>query len=165
MIVHAEVIANVGMQPKRTVIDPEKFRAACEAARLHILNVLNPMIDWTTESPLIEVAAKDYAVDPAFIKSIRQQENGPPGLQFGVKGVQAPTYHDQLTVCCFTVAHRLTTYAGNPLTRGPISHRLVYTEHWIEYFASIWAPFSDSPMNQSWLPNVLQFYAKWMATG
>lgn len=122
------------------------------------------VLDWAIESPLIEAAAKHYGVDAAFIKSIRQQENGASGIEFGVKSVPAPTYHDQLTVCCFTVAHRLTAYDENPLTRGPISHRLMYSKAWIRYFADIWAPLSDSPMNASWLPNVLSFYQRWVAS-
>ena len=123
------------------------------------------MIDWATESPLIEQGADDYNVDPAFIKSIREQEAGGDGRQFGVLSVPAPTYDDQLRITCITVSHRLASYSGNPLTRGPVSRRLVYSPDWIKYFANIWAPVTASPMNESWLPNVLSFYAKWVADG
>lgn len=123
------------------------------------------MIDWTLESPLIEQASDDYNVDPAFIKSVREQENGGDGKQFGVISVAAPTYDDQLRICCITVAHRLASYSGNPLTRGPVSRRLVYSNDWIKSFANIWAPVSASPLNESWLPNVIGFYAKWVTSG
>ena len=122
------------------------------------------MIDWLIESPLIEQASDEYNVDPAFVKSIRQQEHGGDGRQFGVISVAAPTYDDQLRITCITVSHRLASFTGNPLTRGPVSRRLVYSPDWIKYFANIWAPVSASLLNESWLPNVISFYAKWVAS-
>ena len=124
-------------------------------------------IDWSVENPLIEAASDDYNVDPAFVKSIREQENGPADDPFGVTKTfpNITHYDDQLRITCITVAHRLVSYTGNPLARGPISRRLMYSSDWIRYFGGIWAPLEASPLNASWIPNVLSFYKKWTTTG
>lgn len=120
---------------------------------------------WEQEAPIIEAVSDEYNVDPAFLMAIRRQEAGPPGCEFGVKSVAAGTYDDQLRIACITVAHRLACYPNNPLTRGPISRRLLYSNTWINYFGSIWAPLSDSPLNASWIPNVIDFYVEWITQG
>ena len=122
-------------------------------------------INWATEQPIIEVVCHEYNVDAAFLMAIREQENGRPGLEWGVKSVAAATYDDQLRIACITVAHRLVSFPNNPLTRGPVSRRLMYSHTWINYFGAIWAPADASPMNVVWIPNVTQFYAEWVLKG
>ena len=120
------------------------------------------MIDWTVELPKIEAAAKKFHIDPAFLQAIRHTENGRPGREFGVLSESAPTYDDQLRICCLTVSHRLVSYPLNPFTRDHES-KLMYSPKWIAYFASIWAPTSNADndpdgLNKFWYQNCLKAY-------
>lgn len=119
------------------------------------------MIDWKIETPKIETEASLWAVDPRFVETIRHCENGDAGREFGVLSETAPTYGDQLRICCETVAHRLSSYGINPLCRTP-NGRLRYSNSWIAYFAHIWAPSKakndPTNLNANWYENAVKFY-------
>lgn len=119
------------------------------------------MINWTTEKPLIRVAAIAKGVDPAFLMAIRQTENGGSGIEFGVEPPGQYDYNGQLSMAVATVAHRLQSYPGNPLTRNS-NNQVVYNDKFIAYFASIWAPVgaSNDPnsLNANWHTNCAKFY-------
>ena len=122
------------------------------------------MIDWITELPLIRAEAlKHHLLDPCLIMAIRRQEAGRPGRDFGVLSTSAPTYADQLHICCNTVIHRLYAFTGNPLIADPNDNKsLRYSAKFIRYLASIWAPVGavndPSNLNTYWPDAVIGFY-------
>ncbi len=125
------------------------------------------MIDTVTEWPLIEAEAALYGpfLDPAILKAIRMTENGAPGREFGVLSVSAPTYAEQLSVAAATVAHRLWSYPGNPITETAV-RRLVVSNAWIAWFASIWAPQGvvndPNGLNANWVKNFTAYYTQFI---
>lgn len=124
------------------------------------------MIDWTVEWPKIQAEAMARGVDPRFVRAIREQENGAPGREFGVLSVPAPTYTDQLAIAAQSVAHRLYDYTLNP-TRPAVftfgTRGICYSDAFIAYFGSIWAPLrvanDPTDLNANWIPNVKKFYS------
>jgi hypothetical protein len=122
------------------------------------------VVDWIKEKPLIVAACVEYGLDAAFVMAIRVAENGAPGREFGVLSVSAPTYADQLRICCETVAHRLETYLDNPTVRNGTG-RIIYRAAWIHYFASIWAPgdANNDPnhLNSNWFLDTSTAYRKY----
>jgi hypothetical protein len=125
------------------------------------------MIDWAKETPLIIAACAQHGIDEAFVRAIREQENGPDateGKEFGEFGVPtrlAASYEEQLDVTIHTVAHWLSDFQGNPLMLGA-NHRLIYSHTWLVRFAAIWAPVgaNNDPtgLNAAWPINVQKFY-------
>lgn len=128
-------------------------------------------ISWDVETPQIEHAAEEFNVDPFFIAAIRQAENGPPGKDYGVEVAGVDTYSEQLQSTCASVRHRLVTYAGNPLfvMRSATVDRLVYSNNFIAYFQSIWAPIGadNDPAgeNKNWLKNAGDAYHTFVLLG
>lgn len=125
------------------------------------------MIDWTTEYPKIQAAALKYGVNPYFICAIRVAENGGPGREFGVLSVPAPTYDDQLRVCCVTVAHRMALYQGRAHDRvGVVS---IMSREFVRWFAQLWAPIgADNDagnLNTNWYTNAIAAQEKFAANG
>lgn len=128
------------------------------------------MIDWTTEWPQIQKAAALYHVDPYFIGAIRHAENGSPGKEFGVLSVSAPTYTDQLREACESVAHKAAVFDGEitvlTLRITKAAMVLVYSDAFIQKFASVWAPekVSNDPhnLNANWANNVRLIYYRLM---
>jgi hypothetical protein len=125
------------------------------------------MIDWSSETILIEDAANAKNIDPFFVMAIREAENGAQGKEFGVLSTTAPTYADQLRICVATVAHRLESFPANPVERDSFG-RIRYSLKWIAYFQSIWAPVgldvANDPnrLNLNWLTNVEASYVKFI---
>jgi hypothetical protein len=126
------------------------------------------MIDWSKEFTLIVERAAAYGVDPLFIAAIRHAENGGPGREFGVLSVSAPSYAEQLSVCCATVRHRLALSPINPFM-GIASPRLRYSDEFISHFASIWAPShadnDPTNLNANWATNVTNAYKSYILSG
>jgi hypothetical protein len=122
-------------------------------------------IDWNTEYPVIIGVAVMHGVDPRFIRTIRTVENGGPGREFGVLTIPAPTYAQQLEVCCNSVAHRMTQFILNCPDDSPFDYasgRLQYSVAFIEWFGGYWAP-TDAPndpadMNAKWVENAIAVY-------
>lgn len=124
-------------------------------------------MEWSEESALITSQANYFGVDPLWIETIRKVENGGPGREFGVLSVPAPTYGEQLRVCCATVQARLWNFTRNPFKLQQVSHthsRLRYTEDFILWFASFWAPLhaKNDPLNlnANWGANAISVYTK-----
>lgn len=125
---------------------------------------------WQDEMALIKIAAKQFGVDPYFIAAIRKCENGGPGREFGVLSVPAPTYAEQLDVCCRSVRHRLNEYTADVQAAAvAVLHEtpgganvLVYSHDFIEWFSRIWAPqgAANDPtgLNANWARNVWYQY-------
>lgn len=127
---------------------------------------LKTMINWNVELPKIRAASTLKHVDACFIAAIRQTEDGGQGIEFGVEPPGAYDYEGQLRMTVTTVAHRLATYPGNPLSRDTFG-RVVYSDRWIDYFASIWAPIGakNDPdgLNKNWSGNCKALYAQHIA--
>lgn len=94
--------------------------------------------------------------------AIRLQENGPDSCPFGVKSIPAPTYDDQLRVCCESVAHALLDYR-QPLWTQSAPYSLRYAPAFVTFFGNRWAPAGaandPNELNRDWIPNVLRLYA------
>ena len=83
-------------------------------------------------------------VDKLFVQAIMEQQQGIDGVALYAE-----------------VAHRLETYAANPLQRcynADKAIRLRYTPSFVSYFASCWAPVVDG--DRHWLQNILDTYDK-----
>ena len=122
------------------------------------------MIDIDKEKPLIQEQSTLHNVDWRFVLAIRQQENGGPGIEFGVFDGVSNDYNSQLIETCKTVAHRFVQYCasffnGMYLGAGRV---VVYSDQFIEFFGRIWAPpgAPNDPqgLNSNWVPNVTKFY-------
>lgn len=117
-------------------------------------------------SKIVPIAAA-HGVDPLFILTIREVENGGPGREFGVLSVSAPSWADQCRVACVSVAHRLWQFLqhtnADEQAFGYVIGRLSYTPDFIRFFASIWAPrdVKNDPnnLNANWYPNARDTYA------
>lgn len=127
----------------------------------HLGTGANMSINWDVEKPLIRAACAKRNVDPAFLMAIRQTENGGPGIEFGVEPPGQYDYNGQVSMAVATVAHRLQTYPGNPLTRNS-NNQIIYNDRFIAYFASIWAPIGvandPNSLNANWHANCAKFY-------
>lgn len=123
------------------------------------------MIDWSIERQLIKAECLLWNIDHRLLMALRVAENGGDGRQFGVLSVSAPTYAEQLHIAARTVAHRLWTYPGNPLTATPYNE-VVVSVNWAHYFASIWAPqgVANDPhgLNVNWTKDFLTAYHKFI---
>lgn len=124
-------------------------------------------MDWDEEWQKIKEASYRYGVDSYFVGAIRKTENGGPGKEFGVLGVSAPTYDDQLRICIATIKHRLVQYSQNhqALFRyiAPNGDAIViYHPAFIDWFATIWAPVDagNDPdhLNRNWTNNCKYLY-------
>lgn len=118
-------------------------------------------VDLEAEYGRIQEVANRYGVDPRFIAAIRLQENGPPGLEFGVKSVPAPTYEEQLRVTCASVRNHIFRYGLLPYERPrPPAVRLQYSAGFIRSFGLRWSPPESHTVNRLWIPNVLRIYGR-----
>lgn len=122
---------------------------------------------WAEEVNQIAVQANLYGVDALFVQTIRKVENGGDGRQFGILSKKAPTYADQLRICCATVQARLFAYSQNPFKLQQVTSqraRLRYTESFIIWFGSLYAPIGaeNDPegINKNWVSNALDVYTK-----
>ena len=125
------------------------------------------MINWQVEWPLIKEAASKFGLNPYFIAAIRKTENGGPGREFGVLSTPAPTYADQLRVCCVTVAHRMSLYRGTANDRvGKVS---IMSREFVRWFAQLWAPaeVENDPtnLNANWYTNCMAEQERFAANG
>lgn len=122
---------------------------------------------WIDEVRFILDASVVYGVDPYFIAAIRRAENGGPGREYGVISVAAPSYEEQLDVCCKSVRNKLIKYTGNPLTL--YKTRAGYGADFIGFFQSTWAPIGaendPNGLNKNWVGNVTKIYEKFMRGG
>ena len=76
----------------------------------------------------------------------------------------APTYDDQLRVCCETVAHRVIDFDEDHYLIQRVNGRVCYTEAFISFFANLWAPggAENDPhgLNANWFSNAKKFYVE-----
>lgn len=112
-----------------------------------------------------------HGVDPFFIAAIRCHEDGGAGREFGVLAEPAPTYQQQLAVCCKTIRSYLAAYLASPFTIRPTTfgcRRLCYSDKFIAYAAGRYAPAraNNDPtnLNQFWAHGVAQFYVTLLTT-
>lgn len=121
------------------------------------------MINWKVEKDRIRDGALRFHIDPAFLATIREVEDGRPGREFGVLSESAPDYASQMKIAAETISHRLSSFPSNPLSRNALG-RVVYRETWIAYFASIWCPIgaNNDPngLNRNWLTNAKAAYPR-----
>lgn len=124
-------------------------------------------MDWRGEYDQIIVAANRYGLFPQFIAAIRKTENGGPGKEFGVLSVSAPTFADQLRVCCQTVRHRLITFDVDDTTLEPYvapngDTVVVYSVGFMHYLAGIYCPIGadndPNGLNRNWFNNLTHWY-------
>lgn len=131
------------------------------------------MIDWGTEWPQIQDWSAKRGVDPLFIAAIRHTENGGDGKQFGVLGVGADTYQDQLRVATRTIAGLVAGYPANPFSAIMVEINglkcLRYAPAFLKTVQQHWAPIgaTNDPtnLNSNWLDNVTQAYTDFLAAG
>lgn len=126
------------------------------------------MISYEVEWPQIKAEAAKIGLDPYFIWAIRRVENGDPGKEYGVLSVSAPTYADQLRVCCSSVRHRLVEFSQdkNPaLTNYTCPNGdvvLIYSQQFVQYLGKIYAPIGagNDPENKNlnWVRDVAWNY-------
>jgi len=121
---------------------------------------------WSDEWSAIRAAAMRRGIDPYFVAAIRKTENGGPGREFGIVSIPAPTFAEQLRVCCNTVLHFLQSLRPKMTLFQPAlgATRYAYDEAWIGAFANHYAPpnVANDPrgLNSNWLKNCLAWYAK-----
>jgi hypothetical protein len=127
---------------------------------------------WEEEVRIITTVASIYHVDPLFIATIRKVENGGPGREFGIVSLSAPTYEKQLNLCCGSVRNKLIQYMNNPMVTAVGqggTMRLVYSDGFIGYFASIYCPVGaendPTKLNDHWLCNTRTIYRKFVKEG
>jgi hypothetical protein len=122
------------------------------------------MINWKAEESQILEAALLHGVDPFFIATIRRVENGGLGKEFGVLSVKAPTYPEQLRVCCATVRDEILHYTLHLYIKKYCGYgiRICYSSEFILYFKKQWAPtgVTNDPnnLNENWALNAIQIY-------
>lgn len=118
------------------------------------------------EQKILQVGA-NTGVDPRLLAAIRLQENGSPGRQYGILGVNAPTLEDQLQISANTVRNTLTRFT-NDTGMSPVGTDGRYTPDFITYlgsggpsykgYAAPGAPNDPTGLNDYWIGNVMDNY-------
>jgi hypothetical protein len=120
------------------------------------------------EAALIAQEAARTGVDPALLAAIRKVENGPPGREFGVLSVPAPTLEGQARVAANTVRNTLQRYAQHGgQAVDPVTGR--YTEAFLRYLSARYAPVgaANDPLglNRSHAANLIALYRRGSSEG
>ncbi len=115
----------------------------------------------------ILVQSRLHGVDPLFMASIRKAENGGPGREFGVLGMEARTFQVQLEISVKTIRRYLSEFMGNPFRLYQTSagfRRLGYSPEFITYAARRYAPIGaendPTGLNHHWERNVSDYYRR-----
>lgn len=116
-----------------------------------------------SEEPLLRQWAEVFSIDPRFLAALRVTENGGPGRELGILSVPAPTVGDQYEIAARTISNNLGRYE-DATGKSPIGNGGVYTDDFIRWFSSIFAPIgaSNDPtnLNANHARNLLDSYRR-----